>query len=76
LKTATSALPEEIDNAALRPAPIRLSLVGFGTVGRWLATAIHEQTRLLAEKFGVMPILVNVANAREFIHRQEGLDIA
>jgi len=56
--------------------PIRLSIIGFGTVGRWLAKAIHEKKGLLATRYGFTATLVSVANARHgFIHREDGLDI-
>ena len=55
---------------------LRLSLVGFGTVGRWLAEAIQSHRSWLETECGVAVIVVGVANRRHgFIYRDAGLDI-
>ncbi len=55
---------------------LRLSIVGFGTVGRWLATAVHQRRAWLAAECGVAVSLVSVATRRGgFIHHDAGLDI-
>jgi homoserine dehydrogenase len=56
---------------------LRLTIVGFGTVGRWLASAAHRQRSWLATERGVDVTVVGVANRREgFIYRAAGFDIA
>jgi len=63
-------------DASAQPNPVKLSIVGFGTVGRWLAKAIHEKRESLATRFGFATTLVSVATARNgFVYREEGLDI-
>jgi homoserine dehydrogenase len=55
---------------------MRISLVGFGTVGRWLAAALHSQAERLAARYGVEGTIVGVANARDgFVHDPDGLDV-
>src|SRR5438552_8999530 len=55
---------------------LRLSIVGFGTVGRWLAEAIHRRRAWLEAECGVVVAVVSVATRRDgFIHRDAGLDI-
>src|SRR5262245_43574549 len=57
--------------------PLRLSIVGFGTVGRWLAAAIGRHRWWLESEHGVVVSVVGVANRRDgFIYRDAGLDIA
>jgi homoserine dehydrogenase len=54
---------------------MRISLVGFGTVGRWLAAALHSQAERLTARYGVEATIVGVANARDgFVHDPDGLD--
>ena len=55
---------------------IRLSIVGFGTVGRWLAEAIHRRRAWLEGECGVAITVVSVATRRDgFVHRDAGLEI-
>jgi len=55
---------------------LRLSLIGFGTVGRWLAEAIHRRRAWLEGECGVAVSVVSVATRRGgFIHRDAGLEI-
>lgn len=55
---------------------IRLSIVGFGTVGRWLAAAVHRRRSWLEAECNVAVSIVGVATRRDgFIHRDPELDI-
>ncbi len=55
---------------------LRLAIVGFGTVGRWLAAAVHRRRAWLAAECGVAVTVVSVANRRDgFIHREAGFDL-
>jgi homoserine dehydrogenase len=55
---------------------IRLSIIGFGTVGRWLAEAIERRRSWLETEHGVAVSVVSVATRRDgFIHRDAGLEI-
>ncbi len=55
---------------------LRLSIVGFGTVGQGLAQLLASKDTLLQQQHGLAIRLVSVANARHgFIYRDEGLDI-
>jgi homoserine dehydrogenase len=54
---------------------MRVCVVGFGTVGRWLVAALHAQRTRLRSDYGVGIDLVGVANARDgFVFRDRGLD--
>lgn len=56
--------------------PLRLWIVGFGTVGRWLAHALNERSQDLQKRYGVRFAIVGVANRREgFFYRERGLDL-
>jgi homoserine dehydrogenase len=55
---------------------LRLSIVGFGTVGRWLAAAVHRRRAWLAAECDVAISIVSVATRHDgFIHHDAGLDI-
>src|SRR2546421_3729117 len=55
---------------------LRLSLLGFGTVGRWLAEALHLRQAWLQKELDVVMTIVSVATAHHgFIYRGDGLDI-
>lgn len=55
---------------------LRLAIVGFGTVGRWLASAIHRRGQHMESEYGVAVVLVAVANRRHgFISRDSGFDV-
>ena len=57
--------------------PMRIWLVGFGTVGRWLARALESQAERLARRDGIGLTVVGLANARDgFIYDGSGLDLA
>jgi homoserine dehydrogenase len=56
--------------------PLRIWLVGFGTVGQWLGRALDSQAERLAARYGVGLTIVGLANARDgFIHHPDGLDL-
>jgi homoserine dehydrogenase len=56
---------------------LRLSLVGFGTVGRWLARAVHRRRSWLNAECDVDLSIVSVATRREgFVHCEGGFDLA
>ena len=56
--------------------PLRLWIVGFGTVGRWLARALTERSADLTERYGVRFEVVGVANRTEgFFYRESGIDL-
>jgi homoserine dehydrogenase len=55
---------------------VRLWVVGFGTVGQWLVRALNAHAGSLADRYGIAPIVVGIANARDgFIYRSKGLDV-
>jgi homoserine dehydrogenase len=55
---------------------MRIWLVGFGTVGRWLAAALDSQADRLAARHGVDVTVVGIATARDgFVHAAGGLDL-
>jgi homoserine dehydrogenase len=57
-------------------ASLRIWLVGFGTVGRWLAGALDTQAERLAARFGIRVTVVGLANARDgFVSDANGLDL-
>jgi homoserine dehydrogenase len=54
---------------------VRIWIVGFGTVGQWLLRAMHVQAPRLADRYGFVPKVVGVANARDgFVYDAGGLD--
>src|SRR5215813_8531772 len=54
---------------------LRLSIVGFGTVGRWLADAIGHHRSWFEAEHGVAVTVVGVANRRDgFVYRAAGFD--
>jgi homoserine dehydrogenase len=56
--------------------PLRIWLVGFGTVGQWLVRVLDSQAERLAAQYGVRFSVVGLANARDgFIHDGDGLDL-
>jgi homoserine dehydrogenase len=56
--------------------PLRIWVVGFGTVGQWLVRAVDSQAERLAAEYGVGVSVVGLANARDgFIYSGEGLDL-
>jgi homoserine dehydrogenase len=56
--------------------PLRIWLVGFGTVGKWLAQALDAQAERLARDYSVRVRIVGLANKRDgFIYDGGGLDV-
>jgi homoserine dehydrogenase len=54
---------------------VRVWVVGLGTVGQWLLRAMHVQAPRLAGRYGFVPKVVGVANARDgFVYDSRGLD--
>src|SRR6266508_2957705 len=54
----------------------RLWLVGLGTVGQWLLRALHSQAPTLVSRYGFVPKVIGVANARDgFVYNSSGLDL-
>jgi homoserine dehydrogenase len=59
-----------------RVRPLRVWLIGFGTVGRWLADALGTQAERLASRFGCAVQVVGIANARDgFVYDAGGLNL-
>lgn len=57
--------------------PVRIWLVGFGTVGKWLARAVDSQAERLARRYDIGVTVVGLANKRDgFIYDANGLDLA
>jgi len=55
---------------------LRLALLGFGTVGQWLAEALQTQHAWLQQECGVVVTIISVATAHHgLIYRDDGLDI-
>ena len=55
---------------------LRLALLGFGTVGQWLAEALHTRRVWLQQEYGVAVTLTSVGTRRYgLIYRRDGLDI-
>jgi homoserine dehydrogenase len=56
--------------------PLRIWLVGFGTVGRWLARALDSDAQRLTDRYGVGVKVVGLANAREGLaYNPDGIDL-
>jgi homoserine dehydrogenase len=54
---------------------VRIWIVGLGTVGQWLIRALHSEAPRLADRYGFVPRVVGVANARDgFVYDSSGLD--
>jgi homoserine dehydrogenase len=57
-------------------SPIRVALVGFGTVGRWLARVVASNSGSLEERYGARLSFVGIGNATDgYIHDGDGLDL-
>jgi homoserine dehydrogenase len=56
--------------------PLRIWLVGFGTVGQWVMRALGSEHERLAGKYGIDVTVVGLANARDgLIYDSNGLDL-
>lgn len=61
---------------ASKISPIRVALVGFGAVGRWLARAVTTTSGSLEERYGARFSLVGIGNATDgYFHDANGLDV-
>jgi homoserine dehydrogenase len=57
--------------------PVRIWLIGAGTVGTWLLGVLDSQAERLASRYGVHLTVVGLATAREgFAYDGSGLDLA
>jgi homoserine dehydrogenase len=57
-------------------SPVRIWVIGLGMVGRWFLEALDSRRDWLAERYGVAPTVVGLANAHDgFIYAERGLDI-
>src|SRR2546423_5778225 len=55
---------------------LRLALLGFGTVGQWLAEVLHTRRAWLQQEYGVVVTLISVGTAHHgLISRGDGLNI-
>jgi len=55
---------------------VRVWVVGFGTVGRWLVDAVDSHADRLAARYDAAVSVVGVGNARDgFVYRPDGLDL-
>jgi homoserine dehydrogenase len=53
----------------------RVWIVGLGTVGQWLLRVLHEGGPKLASRYGFVPKIIGVANARDgFVYSSDGLN--
>src|SRR5919198_688448 len=56
--------------------PLRIWLVGFGTVGRWLAEVLGSHKDRLADRYGIEVSVVGIATARDgLVYDEDGLDL-
>jgi homoserine dehydrogenase len=56
--------------------PIRVALVGFGTVGRWLARAVVTRSDLIERRYGAAFSFVGVGNATDgYVHDGDGVEL-
>jgi homoserine dehydrogenase len=59
------------------PVPIRVSVVGFGTVGHWLLGAIDRHRERLRDRYRIDPIVVGLASRRAgFIYNEQGVEVS
>ena len=57
--------------------PVRISVVGLGTVGTWLLRAIARHHDRLVQRYDVDLRMVALANRRDgFVYREAGIDVA
>ena len=55
---------------------MRIWLVGFGTVGQWLARVLRDQAGPLHARYGLDPQVVGIASAHDgFVYDPDGLDL-
>lgn len=57
--------------------PLRIWVVGLGTVGQWLLSSLDAHAERLWRRYGVSTQVVGVANARDgFVYDGDGLDLS
>jgi homoserine dehydrogenase len=57
-------------------SPVRVALVGFGTVGRWLARAVATRAESLRRDHDASFSFVGLGNASDgYVHDRDGLDL-
>ena len=62
--------------AGLRVKPLRIWLVGFGTVGRWVVRALESERERLSRRYRIGVTVVGLARARDgFIFDGDGIDL-
>ena len=55
---------------------VRIWIVGLGTVGQWVLRALHSEAPRLADRYGFVPKVVGVANARDgFVYDASGIHL-
>lgn len=58
-------------------SPLRIWLVGFGMVGKWLTGALDAHAGWLTSRYGRAVRVVGIANARDgFVYNANGLELA
>ena len=56
---------------------MRIWLIGFGTVGQWLAGVLDKQAGSLGTRYGLVPQVVGIATGHDgFVYAPDGLDLA
>jgi homoserine dehydrogenase len=56
---------------------MRIWLVGFGTVGQWVARVLDEQAGPLGARYGLVPQVVGIATGHDgFVYAPDSLDLA
>ena len=64
------------DVPASENSPVRVWVVGFGTVGQWLIHALDRRAAEIHGRYGVRFEVVGLANRRDgFVHREGGIDL-
>ena len=58
-----------------RATPVRVCVVGTGTVGRWLLSAISRDRERLAARYGVALSVVAVGGRDGLVHDPAGIDV-
>jgi len=69
----SGAKDEYVRTASCAVKDVRIWIVGLGTVGQWLLRALHMHAARLEGRYGFVPRIVGVANARDgFIYDGDG----
>jgi homoserine dehydrogenase len=56
--------------------PLRIWLVGFGTVGRWLVTVLDLQRERLASRYDARVMVAASPTSKRFVYDEDGPDLA